>query len=426
MEKIKSNQIKFIITILSIIIVSTITGTSFATDAAIYTSKLKKGDNLEFTGETWDVYKTKAEAQSIAEGKHPTIKRTIKNGEKITILSKDGNTLKIKKDEYIYYGSNAKKYFTNTQEKKKTEIIQNNNKQKSTISLNSKNKLTVPVYTSKLTKGENFKFTGKTWNVYKTKAEAQSIEEGKHPTIKRTIKNGEKITILSKDGNTLKIKKDEYIYYGLTAKNYFIKVKANDDKTEKKQNAQNNKSKNNTKKKNERCTDGDYYIVNNSVNDVLKNVGPQNPGECLKYACKYANYVLGNKSTQYHLIGSENKISILKVVASEINAGRPVVARAETEKKTKVNGKDMCGRHFVTIVGIKKNADLNDLSESDFLILDPYKAKKKKLSARHLLRGDHDLKNYKTTKIKGYAIGIFTTTSKYTKNIKGLKTASDF
>ena len=76
--------------------------------------------------------------------------------------------------------------------------------------------------------------------------------------------------------------------------------------------------------------------------------------------------------------------------------------------------------------GIKKKVDLNNLSESDFLILDPYKAKKKNLGDRHLLRGDHDLKNYKTTKIKGYAIGIFTTTSKYTKNIKGLKTASDF
>lgn len=76
--------------------------------------------------------------------------------------------------------------------------------------------------------------------------------------------------------------------------------------------------------------------------------------------------------------------------------------------------------------GIKKKADLNNLSESDFLILDPYKAKKKNMSQRLLLRGDHDAKNYKTAKIKGYAIGIFTKTSKYTKNSKDLKTASDF
>lgn len=48
------------------------------------------------------------------------------------------------------------------------------------------------------------------------------------------------------------------------------------------------------------------------------------------------------------------------------------------------------------------------------------------MSQRLLLRGDHDAKNYKTAKIKGYAIGIFTKTSKYTKNSKDLKTASDF
>ena len=70
--------------------------------------------------------------------------------------------------------------------------------------------------------------------------------------------------------------------------------------------------------------------------------------------------------------------------------------------------------------------DLNNLSESDFLILDPYKAKKKNLGDRHLLRGDHDLKNYKTAKIKGYAIGIYTKTSKYTKKSKDVKAASDF
>ena len=70
--------------------------------------------------------------------------------------------------------------------------------------------------------------------------------------------------------------------------------------------------------------------------------------------------------------------------------------------------------------------DLENLKESDFLILDPYKAQKRNLGTRHLLRGDYDLKNYKTAKIKGYAIGIYSKTSKYTKNSKDLKTASDF
>lgn len=76
--------------------------------------------------------------------------------------------------------------------------------------------------------------------------------------------------------------------------------------------------------------------------------------------------------------------------------------------------------------GIKKKADLENLSESDFLILDPYKAKKKSLSSRHLLRGDHDAKNYKTANIQGYAIGIYSGTSKYTKKYSNLKTAGDF
>lgn len=76
--------------------------------------------------------------------------------------------------------------------------------------------------------------------------------------------------------------------------------------------------------------------------------------------------------------------------------------------------------------GIKKKADLEKLSESDFLILDPYKAKKKNMSQRLLLRGDYDAKNYKTANIKGYAIGIYSGTSKYTKKFNDLKTAGDF
>lgn len=200
------------------------------------------------------------------------------------------------------------------------------------------------IYTSKLTKGESLEFKGKTWAVYKTKTEAQSIGDDKHPKIKRNLKTGEKINILEISGNAIKIKKDEYIYYGSNANRYFAKIQKKKAETDKKQNTQNNKQ----------YTEGDYYVISNSLNDVLKDVGPQNPGECLTYACKYANYLLGNKSTQYHLIGSENKNSLLKVVASEINEGRPVIARAETSTKKKINGKAMCGRHFVTIVRNKK------------------------------------------------------------------------
>ena len=367
METIISNNVKLIITILTIIIVSTIAGTSFAADVTIYTSKFKKGDNLEFTGKMWNVFKTKEEAQSIGDGKHPLIKRNIKSGEKIKILEISGNTLKIKKDEYIYYGSNAKNYFKKYEENTKLGNIQNpknNNNQKSIMSTISKKNSTVPVYTSKLTNGESLVFIGQTWYVFKTKAEAQSIEDGKHPEIKRNIKSGEKIKILDISGNTLKISNNEYIYYGSNAKYYFQNLKDTTqiEKNKNIKNNENNKKKDTNKKKednkskNKKYTDGDYYVISNSLKDVLKNVGPQNPGECLAYACKYANYLLEDKSTSYRLIGCENKKTILKVVASEINEGRPVIARAETERKRKINGKEMCGRHFVTIVRNKKES----------------------------------------------------------------------
>lgn len=60
--------------------------------------------------------------------------------------------------------------------------------------------------------------------------------------------------------------------------------------------------------------------------------------------------------------------------------------------------------------GLKKTADLNNLSESDFLILDPAYPKKANMADRPLLRGDHNNDN---PGIKGYALGIFTDRDKY-------------
>ena len=45
MKKIISKKIKLIITMLTIIIVSSISGSSFAANAKIYTSKLTKGES---------------------------------------------------------------------------------------------------------------------------------------------------------------------------------------------------------------------------------------------------------------------------------------------------------------------------------------------------------------------------------------------
>ena len=72
--------------------------------------------------------------------------------------------------------------------------------------------------------------------------------------------------------------------------------------------------------------------------------------------------------------------------------------------------------------GIKTDSKLDNLSENDFLILDPYKAEKKNMLKRLLLRGDCDSNNYKKAKIKGFAICIYSDARKYTfDNIKVFK-----
>ena len=82
---------------------------------------------------------------------------------------------------------------------------------------------------------------------------------------------------------------------------------------------------------------------------------------------------------------------------------------------------------LLRLYGIKKNADLNNLSESDFLILDPWGPKKRsgtqnciprKINmTRILLRGDHNSGHYKDPpKTPGYFLCIYTDPKKYTKS----------
>lgn len=83
--------------------------------------------------------------------------------------------------------------------------------------------------------------------------------------------------------------------------------------------------------------------------------------------------------------------------------------------------------------GIKKNADRNNLSESDFYILDPYRddgasfeTQKKNMSKRTLLRGDHDSNWWKTAKSKGYLLLIYADPKNYTKKSGALNQPSGF
>ena len=77
--------------------------------------------------------------------------------------------------------------------------------------------------------------------------------------------------------------------------------------------------------------------------------------------------------------------------------------------------------------GIKKDADLNNLSESDFLILDPWGPQKRsgtenciprKINmSRKLLRGDRNSGHYMDPpKTPGYLLCIYTDPKMYTKS----------
>jgi len=106
MEIMINKKSKLIVSVIFLIVTITISIKSFA--ANIYTSKLSKGDILQFTGNAWHVYSTKDNAKSL---KKDSNNKTLKKDDKFTILEIDGNVLKIKDKAYIYYGSTAKDYF---------------------------------------------------------------------------------------------------------------------------------------------------------------------------------------------------------------------------------------------------------------------------------------------------------------------------
>ena len=125
MEKIGNIKTKLMVALTILVIVFNMSINSYA--VKIYTSKLEKGDKLEFKGTAWCVYKSKKIAQKVGNGERPIVKRYIKKGEKFKILEIDKNVVKIAKNQYIYYGSTAKKYFKKVDQKNKAEntIVEN-------------------------------------------------------------------------------------------------------------------------------------------------------------------------------------------------------------------------------------------------------------------------------------------------------------
>ena len=196
---------KSIVAILSIIAVLTFSTNSFA--IKIYTSKLSEGDKLKFTGNAWKVYKTKKIAKSVADRKKTTAKRAIKNGEKIKILEIDGNVLKIAKNEYIYYGSTASKYFKHIAKQKTTESKeQEGNFPIPDVKVKVEN-VFLNIYDVTLKVGDEKKLTA---SVKPTNAEDKTIKWTSSNSKIATVKNGNvtaikegtvKITAIAQDGS---------------------------------------------------------------------------------------------------------------------------------------------------------------------------------------------------------------------------------
>ena len=137
-----------------------------------------------------------------------------------------------------------------------------------------------------------------------------------------------------------------------------------------------------------------------SYESILKNIGDQGPDQCLQYSLKYSRSIFKNSEsvalsttgTETNGIVSKNPDDILRIAANEILDGRPCIIQVNGLVKDKKNNK--CTRHFVAVTGIKEDYDINNLKESDFLIMDPDYAVLKQLNTdsgeyreRHLISG---------------------------------------
>lgn len=117
--------------------------------------------------------------------------------------------------------------------------------------------------------------------------------------------------------------------------------------------------------------DTDYYVC--TTDGGYSGLKHQEPDKCWHYAIEYARNIqtLNGNSHNYVSLTCHSKEELLKIAALEIISGNPSVIQ--------VNGVGN-GRHFVTVGGLKKDADLDHLKESDFLILDPGSAGLKQLN----------------------------------------------
>lgn len=169
---------------------------------------------------------------------------------------------------------------------------------------------------------------------------------------------------------------------------------------------------------------GNKYVVvktNNGYQNVLSKIGKQNPDGCLNYSLKYSDEIFNdsnsNKIMSYQAIGSNNEQDTLKVMANEVLDGRPCVIRVNGAPKS-----DGYTRHFVAVTGLKEGANLDNLHQEDFLIMDPNDASLKTLDtnradvyAKNLLKTSEDV-YWRNHGSEGYLCLIFNNPSTYLEN----------
>lgn len=121
--------------ILLMFFILTILGSGLMQALALSKSEIKVGDIIKFTGNSWYVYSTKANA--LVCNKADKKLTTISKNAKLEVTAKSGNVIKIKikdtgKVGYIYYGSSAKDNFV------KVTISNSTNTQTSTSTITTK------------------------------------------------------------------------------------------------------------------------------------------------------------------------------------------------------------------------------------------------------------------------------------------------
>jgi len=163
--------------------------------------------------------------------------------------------------------------------------------------------------------------------------------------------------------------------------------------------------------------------TNKDYQQIAKKIGKQEPDKCLHFSDKYASSILSQSGGRHtastngkttNALTSENENDILQIAANEILEGRPCILQVTGVKK----GDDKYTRHFVTVAGIKDDTDLNNLVQSDFLIIDPTSAglkpldtKMGDLTTRSLLSGkDTPSYNY------DYLVLVYNDPDKYISN----------